>query len=93
MIINIPQEICNYIELLQYETDSRKHLLAFMKKIDVNENEYNKLFKEYINYYIQLNEAKQYLENTYLKPELKTNNFSWKLQFNTGECEIKINDE
>ena len=92
MTINIPIDFCNYIELLAYETESRKKLLAFMKKINVDDDKYDELFKEYFQFYVQYEQAKRELEDNFLKPKLKNKNFSWTLHFNIGECEIEFNE-
>ncbi len=57
------EELLTLIESLQYETDSRKEILAFMIDRGMNGTEnFDKYQEEYRGFFVQLNTAKSRLE-------------------------------
>lgn len=84
------QELINLIEALHYEVNSRKDLIAFMLNSDMRTDTaaYERYNKEYMEFYIQYNKAKNKLEEMYVRTAVK-NPINWNLDFETGEVTIE----
>lgn len=80
MTIEISKEMCDKIEALQYEVDSRKDLIAFIIANDMKttSSQFEKYNKEYLEYFKKYNQAKQEMVHTYF-PDI--NYLSWNLDF------------
>lgn len=90
---SVPADICNMLEALNYEVESRKSLISFMidhgmpldtpiAKIYVDE--YTELFSEY-------EIAKKQFERLFIKPAIGDNKLlSWTITFENSQCEIKL---
>lgn len=83
------QELINLIESLHYEVNSRKDLIAFMlnSNMRTDTTAYERYNKEYMEFYIQYNEAKNKLEQMYVRTAVE-NPKDWNLDFETGEITI-----
>jgi hypothetical protein len=92
MIINIPEELTIYLQMLAHEVEARKDLLAYMLKLEIPKEKYDIVFNEYIEKYMEYRLAKEEMFNLYIKPLNIAENTIWKLNFNTCECEININE-
>lgn len=87
------QELVNLIESLHYEVNSRKDLIAYMLNSDMRTDTaaYEKYNKEYREFYVQYNEAKNKLEETYVRTAVE-NPMNWNLDFETGKITIEYAD-
>jgi len=85
----VPAELCDYVEGLQYEMESRKDLLAFMIGRDIMSESFNKYHEEYLEYYSQFQAAKNFIANSYCTED---NIVSWNLNYNLQTLEIETND-
>lgn len=83
------QELINLIESLHYEVNSRKDLIAFMLNSDMRTDTaaYERYNKEYMEFYIQYSEAKNKLEEMYVRTAVE-NPRDWNLNFESGELTI-----
>ena len=83
------EEFVNLIEALHYEVNSRRDLIAYMLNSDMRTDTeaYEKYNKEYREFYIQYNEAKNKLEEIYVRTTVE-NPINWNLNFSTGEITI-----
>lgn len=91
MIIKIDSEICNKIEALQYEVESRKDIITSViaGTVSMKGDLFEKYHNEYQEFFKQYNKAKQEMTDKYITdPALK--NKAWNLTFNT--CELTIED-
>ena len=71
------------LEKLQYEVFVRQNILIFLIQMNSNKKDnFNKIHKEYINFYQKYEKAKRNLEYIYLK-SINRNFNSWDLNFNT----------
>ena len=84
------EEFVNLIEALHYEVNSRKDLIAYMlnSNMRTDTEAYEKYNREYREFYIQYNEAKNKLEEMYVRTAVE-NPTSWNLDFETGEVTIE----
>lgn len=84
------EEFVNLIEALHYEVNSRKDLIAFMlnNNMRTDTEAYEKYNKEYKEFYVQYNEAKNKLEEMYVRAAVK-NPINWNLNFETSEVTIE----
>lgn len=83
------QELVNLIESLQYEVNARKELISFMLSTDMSmdTHAFERYNKEYMDFYIQYNEAKNQLQKMYVYTAVE-NPISWNLDFETSEITI-----
>ena len=88
--VTVDEELANYIEGLQYETESRKDLLAFMigNGYDTNSEAFKAYEKEFQEQFIQYNQAKSELEQKYVYPVTNGVRVNWNLDFGTRELTI-----
>lgn len=81
MTITIPKDLSNYIESLQYECEARKDLCAFMINKGMADSEaFNRYHKEYMEFFAQLETAKNEMANEYIPKGKK-----WNLDFATSQ--------
>lgn len=87
------EELINFIESLHYEVNSRKELIAFMLNSNMRTDTaaYEKYNKEYKEFYVQYTEAKNKLEEMYVRTAVK-NPINWNLNFETSEVTIEYVD-
>lgn len=78
--IEISKELCDKIEALQYEVESRKDLIAFIISNDMktSSSQFERYNQEYLEFYKKYNLAKQEMVRTYF-PDV--NYLSWNLDF------------
>lgn len=89
MKITIPEQYTIYLQRLNHEMEARKDLLAYMLKIGIEQDKYDKLFKEYLKSYSAFQLGKEEFHESFIKPlNIKANKL-WTLNFNTNECEIE----
>lgn len=83
----IPEEISREIELLQYEYESKKDILAYMIYNDYPMNDAFKKYQEdYMACFTKYNMAKDHLQKTIIEPEVKGRLNQWNLEFES--CEV-----
>lgn len=76
----VPEELCSYIEALQYEVNARKDLCAFMIDHSMMDSpQFERYHKEYIECNIKYNAAKDQLTKMF---NVKG---PWNLEFETRE--------
>ena len=78
--VSIPEEVCNYLESLMYETNARKDLIAFCMDKGISGEMFNKYNKEYIELYTQYEIAKNEMADKYIMPNHP--NCNWNMNFN-----------
>lgn len=83
------EEFVNLIEALHYEVNSRKDLIAYMlnSNMRTDTEAYEKYNREYREFYVQYNEAKNKLEEMYVRTAVE-DPINWNLDFSTGEITI-----
>lgn len=87
--IQIPLELNNYIESLNYEVECRKSLLAFaMEKGLVETDSFKRYDQEYRECYMKFDIAKQDMYDKYIKDKWDGKDVNWQLSYNTGIVEI-----
>lgn len=90
-VITIPQEVSEYLEFLNYETNALQDLLVRMSLFDTNiKTELQNYWTDrYISTYTEYELAKKELEQEYIQPQLNDNEYvNWKLNFDS--CEVVI---
>lgn len=87
-IIRIGEDVRDHIQALQYEVESRKDLLAHMIQTgtDTSSEAFKRYEKEYQEFFVQYNIAKETMQNTALAPQVKGKLISWNLDFATCEA-------
>ena len=91
-IIEIPEELNTYIELLHYEVNALQDLLTRMATAqeEVPESLCNYWTRQYIDKYTEYNIAKQNLEKDYVMPTLEEGEkVTWNLNFDSHEVVIQ----
>lgn len=83
------QDFINFIESLHYEVNARKELISFIvsKDMGIDTDTFKKYNKEYMEFYVQYNEAKNKLEEMYVRTAVE-NPKDWNLDFESGEITI-----
>lgn len=84
------EEFVNLIEALHYEVNSRRDLIAYMlnNNMRADTEAYERYNREYREFYVQYNEAKNKLEEMYVRTAVE-NPMNWNLNFETGEVTIE----
>ena len=92
--VPMPEEFCNYVESLMYETNARKDVIAFMidRNVD-NKERFDQYHKEYLEFYAQYELVKQEIQKTYVDEVYGDQAIRWNLNFQTQELEIDLKDE
>lgn len=87
MKIIINDELCNHIEALQYEVESRKDVIVnvLAGAIHVSGDLFEKYQDEYRKFFIEYNKAKQDMLDEYKVPA----NVGWNLDFRTKELVLE----
>lgn len=92
--IEIDEELSNYIESLQYETDSRKDIIIYMitNNMDLNTEVGKQYQKEYSNFYNELAVAKDNLSQMYIRsnPKFADKDVTWNLDFHSHTLYVKV---
>lgn len=86
--VTIPEDVRDHIQSLQYEVESRKDLLAHMINTgtDIDSEPFKKYEKEYQEFFVQYNVAKEAMQKNLLEPAVQTKLISWNLDFES--CEV-----
>lgn len=92
-VIKIGEDVRDHIQALQYEVESRKDLLAHMIQTgtDTGSEAFKRYEKEYQEYFVQYNIAKEALQNQVLSPQVEGKLISWNLDF--ASCEVTCSYE
>lgn len=87
MTIIIDKEMCNHIEALQYEVESRKDIITMVLSgsVSIRGDLFEQYQEEYKSYFIEYNKAKQAMLEAYKVPK----NSNWNLEFRS--CELTYN--
>lgn len=92
LIITIPEEICNELQKLYLEVESRQSLLAFMINQNMMNNsqfqEYESIYKDYYYKYVQLKNKfqQQYINNILTEKNIKPEKAFWHIDFEEQNC-------
>lgn len=94
-VIEIPQDICNEIQALQYECNSRQGLLAYMldRGSDIASTGFKHYHDEYNEFNAKYEQAKEKLQKTILEPQIHGKLLSWNLDFESNECTCDYAEE
>ena len=89
MTINVDKAVCENIEALQFEVESRKDIIVqFLSgSVKMDTDVFAKYHKEYQEYHKRYNKAKQEMVDIYLGVEGRNSN--WSLEFSTGELTVE----
>lgn len=90
MMIIIDKIICENIEALQYEVESRKDVIiqALSGSVKMKSEMFDRYHKEYQEFFKKYNQAKSEMVKKYLPNE--DGKKSWSLDFNS--CELTVED-
>lgn len=91
-VIEIPEELSTYIELLHYEVNALQDLLVRIatSQDTIPESLSNHWTNRYIEKYMEYDLAKQNLEKKYVIPTLEENEkVNWSLNFESHEVVIQ----
>ena len=70
-IIEIPEDIANYLQRLAYETDARSNLCAFMMRQGIKNDAFDDTIKSILNFIPSMNQQKSKWKMIILNPQLK----------------------
>lgn len=87
------QDIIDLLESLQFEVESRKEVIGFLISSNgINSESFRKYEKEYQEFYIKYQTAKDEFEETYVRPNISEEDgyVSWDLDFQLKEVKIYI---
>ena len=90
-VVKIPEDLCTYLEVLNYETNALQDLLVRMSLFgdEVTTELQNYWTNRYLDTFTEYNLAKKDLEKTYVQPLLKDDEVvNWNLNFDS--CEVVI---
>lgn len=92
-IVTVNEEVRDKIQALQYEVESRKDLLAHMIQTgtDIKSEAFRRYEREYQEFFVQYNMAKETLQNAVLAPKVEGKLVSWNLDF--ASCEVTCSYE
>ena len=87
IVVTIPEDVKNGIQALQFEVESRKDLLAHMVNtgVDITSETFKSYEKEYQEFFVKYNVAKEALQDQYLKPAVEGRLVNWNLDFASNE--------
>ena len=85
--VSIPDEMCDHLEALMYETNARRDLCMHMIDSGMRNSEnFKEYHKEYLDLFREYEQLKHQLESEYVTP--KYPNARWNLNFETSMLEI-----
>lgn len=89
MTIKIDKTICENIETLQFEVESRKDIIVqfLAGGVKMDTEMFTKYHKDYQDFHKRYNKAKQDMVEKYLGAEGRSKN--WTLEFATGELTVE----
>ena len=93
-IVPMPEDFCNYVEGLMYETNARRDVIAFMlNSVILNKERFDEYHKEYLEFYAKYELVKSEIQKTYVDEVYGNQAIKWNLNFQTQELEIDLKDE
>lgn len=93
-IVPMPEDFCNYVEGLMYETNARRDVIAFMlNSVILNQERFDQYHKEYLEFYAKYELVKNEIQKTYVDEVYGNQAIKWNLNFKTQELEIDLKDE
>lgn len=93
-IVPMPEDFCNYVEGLMYETNARRDVIAFMLNSAIlNQERFDQYHKEYLEFYAKYELVKNEIQKTYVDEVYGNQAIKWNLNFKTQELEIDLKDE
>lgn len=90
-VVNIPDEVVEVLEALDFEVKSREFIIKSMLSSDdnVRENDNFKIYHdEYVEYFTQFTLSKNMIEDKYIPKKLLGHNVSWTLNYETKKLEV-----
>ena len=90
--IQIPEDLVNYIEGLQYDVEGMKDLIVRMSNYQAPEENNSYWANLYLKKNAEYNMAKQELVTQYIEPVVENKPCNWSLNFNSGELTIEYED-
>lgn len=83
MTVKVTQDWVNRIEALQYEVSARQNILAFMIENghNMDADNYKRYNGEYLDFFKQLEEAKEEFATEYVYPQTNGKRVAWNLDF------------
>ena len=87
----IPQEISDYIQILDYEKKAREDLVITIITAGIDPQSENAkfYFEEYIQYTIKLNIAKMELQTMYIPNDIAREDVNWLLVYENQTLEVR----
>lgn len=78
------QKLIDYMEGLSYEVAARRDVITFMlaNKMDTDSAQFRAYHKEYMEFFVQLENAKAQLEKDYVRPNIQ-GKAEWNLDYET----------
>lgn len=85
--IKVEKKMVEYLEMLSFETESRKSLLGYLieRGISLDSQEFQDYHKEYREWFVKYELAKRELEKQYVLPASEGKSIPWSLDFASGE--------
>lgn len=86
-VIKVTQDWVNRIEALQYEVSARQGILAYMIENghNMDSDNYKRYNAEYLDFFKQLEEAKEEFAEQYVYPETNGKRVAWNFDFKNLE--------
>jgi len=93
-VVKVPEEKKTYVESLDYERSSRRDIIAFMltQNMDIRSDSFKAYQKEYMEFDVMFNKAKDIIEKTYVPEEDRNKGCSWSLDYETCNLTITTRD-
>lgn len=87
--VEIPAELCAYLEALQHEVNARQNLVGFMLDRNMKGTpQYEAYHSDYVEKYTEYSFAQQEVTEKYIQP--KYPNSSWNLDFSTHIATVTV---
>ena len=86
-IIIEDRNFIDYLEILQFEVQSRQNIIGYMLNNNIKSETFDQYHTEYINLFRQYEKKKLEVETLYVKPIFPAAT-KWELNFETGELTI-----
>ena len=91
--VPMPEDFCNYVEGLMYETNARRDVIAFMINSTIlNQERFDQYHTEYLEFYAKYELVKKEIQKTYVDEVYGNQAIKWNLNFQTQELEIDLKD-
>ena len=91
-VVEVPEELTSYIESLNFEVEARRSLINYCMGHGINpENPvFQRYHDEYVDFFIQYEEAKAEITDKYVKNDYPNSN--WVLDFGTSTLTITVEE-